>query len=356
MTWMMPAEFAPQDRIWMAFPRDGYTLGDDAESAELGRSTWAAVANAASGFEPVTMVVDPSAIAHARRLLSSEIELIEAPLDDFWMRDIGPTFVLGSDETDAGTGGVGAGSVTLGAVDWVFNGWGANSWSTWARDAEIGATVADAAGAELVTSLLVNEGGGIHVDGEGTVILTETVQLDPRRNPYLSRERVEAELARTIGATAFIWLPQGLTRDYEPGGTRGHVDMVAAFAAPGRVLLHWQNDPAHPDYAVVRRIRAVLESAHDAAGRELEIVELPAPVTLRDAEGFVDWNYANHLVVNGGVIACAYVDASDDRAARLLAEAYDREVVAIDARPILARGGGIHCISQQQPGVPAATS
>jgi agmatine deiminase len=349
MTWTMPAEFAPQDRIWMAFPRDGYTLGDDAESAELGRATWAGVANAASGFEPVTMVVDPSATRHARRLLSSEIELVEAPLDDFWMRDIGPTFVLGSD--DAGTGGA-----TLGAVDWVFNGWGANSWSTWARDAEVGATVAGASGAELVTSLLVNEGGGVHVDGEGTVILTETVQLDPRRNPYLTRERVEAELARTIGATSFIWLPRGLTRDYEPGGTRGHVDMVAAFAAPGRVLLHWQNDPGHPDYPVVRQIRAVLESARDAAGRELEIVELPAPTTLRDAEGFVDWNYANHLVVNGGVIACAYDDASDDRAAGLLAEAYDRTVVAIDARPILARGGGIHCITQQQPSVPAATS
>lgn len=335
----MPAEFAPHDRIWMAFPRDGYTLGDDAESAELGRATWAAVANAAAGFEPVSMVVDPSSVAHARRLLSSEIELHEAPLDDFWMRDIGPTFVLGSDGT-------------LGAVDWVFNGWGANSWSTWGRDAEIGAFVAEAAGAELVTSLLVNEGGGIHVDGEGTVILTETVQLDPRRNPYLTKARVEAELARTIGASTFIWLPQGLTRDYEPGGTRGHVDMVAAFAAPGRVLLHGQDDTGHPDYAVVRRIRWVLEQARDATGRALEIVELPAPATLRDDDGFVDWNYANHLVVNGGVIACAYDDPSDDRAAGILADAYGRTVVAIDARPILARGGGIHCITQQQPSVP----
>ncbi len=334
----MPAEFAPHDRIWMAFPRDGYTLGDDAESAELGRVTWAAVANAAAGFEPVSMVVDPSSLAHARRLLSSEIELLEAPLDDFWMRDIGPTFVLGADGS-------------LGAVDWVFNGWGANSWSTWARDAEIGAFVAEASGAELVTSLLVNEGGGIQADGEGTVILTETVQLDPRRNPYLTKARIEAELARTIGASTFIWLPQGLTRDYEPGGTRGHVDMVAAFAAPGRVLLHGQDDAGHPDYAVVRRLRSVLEQARDAAGRALEIVELPAPTTLRDDDGFVDWNYANHLVVNGGVIACAYDDPSDDRAAGILADAYDRTVVAIDARPILARGGGIHCITQQQPSV-----
>ena len=198
----------------------------------------------------------------------------------------------------------------------------------------------------------MNEGGGIHVDGEGTVLLTETVQLDPRRNPYTNKQRVEWELQRTIGATNFIWLPRGLTRDYESAGTRGHVDMVATFAAPGRVLLHWQDDPSHPDYAVVRQVRAVLEQATDAAGRSLEIIELPAPETLRDEDGFVDWNYANHLVVNGGVIACGYGEPdADGRAAAILGDAYGREVVTIDARPILQRGGGIHCITQQQPEV-----
>ena len=233
MTWTMPAEFAPQERIWMAFPRVGNTLGDDAASADEARDTWAAVANAASGFEPVTMVVDPSAVAEARKRLSGEIDIVEAPLDDYWMRDIGPTFVL--DEQ----GG-------LGAVDWTFNGWGANAWATWERDDRIASTVAALAGATHLPSPLVNEGGGIHVDGEGTVLLTETVQLDPRRNPYTTKQRVEWELQRTIGATSFIWLPRGLTRDYESAGTRGHVDMVATFAAPGRVLLHWQDDPLAP--------------------------------------------------------------------------------------------------------------
>jgi len=337
MTWTMPAEFAPQERIWMAFPRVGNTLGDDAASADEARDTWAAVANAAAGFQPVTMVVDPSAVAEARTRLSGEIEVVEAPLDDYWMRDIGPTFVL--DEHGA-----------LGAVDWTFNGWGANAWATWERDDRIASTVAGLAGAEHLPSPLVNEGGGIHVDGQGTVLLTETVQLDPRRNPYTTKQRVEWELQRTIGATKFIWLPRGLTRDYESAGTRGHVDMVATFAAPGRVLLHWQDDPTHPDYAVVRQVRAVLEQATDAAGRSLEIVELPAPRTLRDEDGFVDWNYANHLVVNGGVIACGYGEPdADARAAAILGDAYGRDVVTIDARPILQRGGGIHCITQQQP-------
>lgn len=337
MNWTMPAEFDPHDRLWMAFPRDGYTLGDDAASAEEARVAWAAVANAAAAFEKVTVVVDPSALGHAKRLLSEVIDVVDAPLDDAWMRDIGPTFVLGGDGE-------------LGAVDWVFNGWGATPWSTWERDSDIATFVGKLAQAEIVGSLLVNEGGGIHVDGAGTVLATETVQLDRLRNPYLTKAKVEAELARTIGATKVIWLPRGLTRDYESGGTRGHVDMVAAFSAPGTLLLHTQDDPRHPDYAVTRQLRAVLESSSDATGEPLTIIELPAPATLRDTEGFVDWNYANHLVINDAVIACSYGEPlADARAAEILGAAYDREVVSVDARPILARGGGIHCITQQQP-------
>ncbi len=94
MGWMMPAETARQERLWMAFPREGYTLGNDGESAELARRTWSAVAHAAAEFEPVTMLVDPTAMADARRHLSAEIEVVETPLHEFWMRDTGPTFVF----------------------------------------------------------------------------------------------------------------------------------------------------------------------------------------------------------------------------------------------------------------------
>ncbi|UYC81425.1 agmatine deiminase family protein [Curtobacterium poinsettiae] len=335
MTWVMPPETAPQERTWMAFPRPGLTLGDDAASAEAARRTWATTANTISEHQPVTIVVDPVARSDARRLLSEQVDVLEAPLDDFWMRDIGPTFVV-----DDVTG-------ELGAVDWVFNGWGANPWSTWTRDAEVAATVADAAGARQIRSLLVNEGGAIHVDGAGTVLVTETVQLDPRRNPYADRERVELELARTIGATRVVWLPRGLTRDYDGFGTRGHVDMVATFADPGTVLLHAQPDAGHPDHLVMPQIRRALEQATDAT-----IVELPAPSTLTDDDGGpVDWNYVNHVVVNGAVIACAFGDpVTDDRARGILAEAYPgRQVRSIDARQVFARGGGLHCITQQQP-------
>ena len=333
----MPAEWAPQERIWMAFPCEGYTLGDTEQARHEARSTWAAVAHAVAEFEPVTMIVDPGSRTEANRYLSADIEVIEAPLNDAWMRDIGPTFVHADD-----------GSVA--AVDWVFNGWGAQDWAQWDLDEKIGRFVAETAGAPVISSALVNEGGGIQVDGEGTVLLTDTVQLDPGRNPTLTRKDVEAEMARTIGATHAVWLPRGLTRDSERFGTRGHVDIVAAITSPGRLLLHTQRDESHPDHVVCKAIRAALEDTHDAAGRRWEITEMPAPATLTDAEGWVDYSYINHLVVNGGVIACGYADPNDREALAILAEQYPgRKVVSVDARPLFQRGGGIHCITQQQP-------
>ena len=335
----MPAEGDPQECLWLAWPTQGYTLGDTAEDAETARRTWAAVANAAAAFEPVHVVVHPRDAALAPRYLDGAIELHEREIDDAWIRDTGPTFVRGA-----------AGE--LGAVTWVFNGWGQQEWATWERDAELAPEVAGWAGAERVDSDLVNEGGGIHVDGLGTVLVTDTVQLDPGRNPRLSRAEVEAELARTIGATTVVWLPRGLTRDSDTFGTRGHVDIVATIASPGRVLLHDQRDPAHPDFAVTAEIRSVLAAAHDARGEAFELVDLPAPAVLRDADGFVDFSYVNHVVLNGGVVACAFDDPHDADAVAVLREAYPgREVVTVDARPLFERGGGVHCITQQQPAV-----
>ena len=336
-TWLMPHEGDPQDRLWLAWPTQGYTLGDTAEDAETARRTWAAVANAAARFEPVTVVVHPRDIEIAPRHLDPEIEIRLREIDDAWIRDSGPTFVHGADGR-------------LGAVTWVFNGWGQQEWASWELDSTLGPAVAEWSGAARIDSPLVNEGGGIHVDGLGTVLVTETVQRDPARNPGLTRADIDAELARTIGASQVIWLPRGLTRDSDTYGTRGHVDIVAAISSPGRVLLHDQRDAAHPDHAVMAEIRAVLASARDARGAAFEIVELPAPAVLKDDGGFVDFSYVNHVLVNGGVLACAFDDPNDADAVAILRDAYPgREVVAIDARPLFERGGGIHCITQQQP-------
>ena len=343
LRWGMPAETAPQAALWMAWPAGSYTLGDTAESADEARATWAAVANAVADHEPVRMLVPPHEEAAARRRLTAEVELHVRAIDDAWYRDTGPTFVLGAGPDSSE-------EPRLGAVSWVFNGWGQQDWATWELDATASEVATAATGAVPIESRMVNEGGGFHVDGEGTVLVTETVQLDPMRNPGWSRAEVEAELSRTLGARRVVWLPRGLTRDTDRFGTKGHVDLVATFPSPGRVLVHDQRDGGHPDHEVTAAAAALLADASDAAGRPLEVVSLPAPQRLRDDEGWVDWSYVNHVVVNGAVIACAFDDPGDDEARAILAECYPgRAIVPLDARPLFARGGGIHCITQQQP-------
>ncbi|WP_189389757.1 agmatine/peptidylarginine deiminase [Streptomyces sp. SDr-06] len=336
----MPAEWAPHERTWMAWPGPNVTFPNETELARS-RAAWAAVARAVRRFEPVTMVVGPGQAEGARALLGPDIELVERELDDAWMRDIGPTFL-----TD-GTG-------QLAAVDWTFNGWGAQDWATWEHDAKIGAHVSDLAGARTYTSRLVNEGGAIHVDGEGTVLLTETVQLGPERNPDWTREEVETEIHAMLGTRKAIWLRRGLTADYPPHGygTLGHVDIVAAFARPGVVVAHTQPDPAHPDHELCKENVALLRSQTDARGRSLDVVEIPAPTVVADEEGWVDYSYINHYLCNGGVVLCAFDDPRDENAAGIFRRLFpDRTVTLVDARTIFAGGGGIHCITQQQPRV-----
>ena len=346
--WTMPAETEPHDAAWMAWPSGSYTLGETPAEAEEARRTWAAVANAIAEHERVHVLVPPAERAEATRLLAGEVVRHEAPLDDAWHRDIGPTFVLGRNASGSNQGGP-----VLGAVNWVFNGWGQQDWATWELDADASSVATEATGAVRIDSPLVNEGGGIHTDGRGTFLVTETVHLDPMRNPGWTKADVEAELARTLGARTVIWLPRGLTRDSERYGTRGHVDIVATFTAPGQVLLHEQRDPAHPDHAVSRELAAVLEGARDADGKPLAVTPIPAPAVLRDADGWVDYSYVNHYVANGAVISCSFDDATDAEARDVLADAYPgRQIVQVDARPLFARGGGIHCITQQQPALP----
>lgn len=328
----MPAEWAPHERTWMAWPSSGYTLGETESDWHEARSTWAAVANAIIEFEPVTMLCEQGAIEIARDFLDSRVEIIAAELNDAWMRDIGPTFVKSADGQVA-------------AVNWIFNGWGAQSWANWDKDSKIAAFIARLAGKELIDSELINEGGGIHVNGSGAVMLTETVQLGEGRNSTWSRAEVEAEIHEKLGTNEPIWIRRGLTRDYDEFGTRGHIDIVACFASPSKILFHNQEDPTHPDYSVSHEVKRRLEE-HGG----FELIPVAAPTTLRDDEGFVDYSYINHYLVNGGVILCGFNDANDQRAVETMKSVYpDRKIVLVDARPLFARGGGIHCITQQQP-------
>ncbi len=328
----MPAEWETHERTWMAFPPKNYLLGDNPKTAELTRSAWAKVANEVARFEPVSVLATTDQLEIARAYLHPSIEIIEAELDDAWLRDSGPTFV----KNEQGE---------LFAVNWVFNGWGAQSWARFEKDSQIASFVGKLAGAQVVDSPLINEGGGIHVNGQGVVMLTETVQLGEGRNSSWTKQEVETAIHQKLGTEKAIWVKRGLTRDYDGYGTRGHIDIVACFASENVILYHDQQDPSHPDYEVSKEVLETLRAAGD-----FEIVGVPAPTILRDEEGFVDYSYINHYVLNGAVILCSFDDPNDHFAKKILEKAYPgRQIVLVDARPIFANGGGIHCITQQQP-------
>ena len=338
----MPAEWGAHERCWMAFPPSNETFGEDGGSAlDRARIAWAKVATTIAKYEPVTLVAGPGQAPVAGDYTGNHpgITIVERPLDDSWMRDIGPTFTIEEDGS-------------LAAVDWIFNGWGAQQWAAWEHDARLASEVAALAGVPVRHSVLVNEGGGIHVDGEGTVLLTDTVQLDPGRNPGWTRDAAEQEIHAQLGTSKAIWLPRGLTRDYERFGTRGHVDIVATFTSPGVLAVHTQRDASHPDYEVSRTVLALLRAATDVHGNPLHVEEIPAPAVLEHDGMPADFSYINHYVGNGFVLLGTFDDPNDEVAADLLASLYPgRTIETVDAVPIFANGGGIHCITQQQPAV-----
>lgn len=326
--WQMPPEWAEHQATWMGFPTGAYdTSGitdDDAFNA------WSAVANSISEHEPVNMLCHPDLTDIAKRKLSSSVTLHPFEIDDAWLRDTGPTFVTAGAE--------------LAGIDWIFNGWGDHTAFDWRNDAKVANHIIELVGATHVASDLVNEGGGIAVNGNGDVLLTKTVQLDGGRNPSRDTRSVEAEVHKRLGTTRAIWFERGLWRDYQDHGTRGHVDMIAAFSPDGSVLLHRQFDSSHPDHALWQDHCNALEDAG------FKVRAMPAPRETRDNTGWVDYSYINHYIGNGFVLVPAFADRTDNHAAEILKDLYpDRHVESLDARVIFAMGGGIHCITQQQP-------
>jgi agmatine deiminase len=336
MTWKMPPEWAPHKRTWMGWPVNPDTI-EFVGSSEAAFKAWSEVANMISRFEPVTMVCDEGETATARKYLNDKVAVVERELGDSWMRDCGPTFVT----NEAGE---------LGAVDWTFNGWGGRTFPNRSADALIARFVAEKTGAVHLPSKLVNEGGGIHVDGEGTLLLTETVQLNRNRNPSWTREEVEAEFHSRLGTRKAVWVPRGVVADTSEFGTDGHIDTLVCFVKPGVVVVHGQPDPDHPDHETAKEIEAIMRAETDARGQQMEVIVLDAPDEKYENGEPLSCSYVNFSFVNNGVVLCAFDDPKDEETANVFRRLFnDREVVSVPALDIFKGGGGVHCITQQEP-------
>ena len=348
----MPAEFEPHETTWLLLPErtDNWREGAlPAQEAVL------QVASAISHFEPVMLGVSPRKVEEVREIAPPGVGITGMEYDDIWVRDSGPTFVV-TERPDK-----------LRSVQWRFNAWG-GLYHPFTRDLLVPRAISsEALSTEMrdrYAAPIVLEGGAIHVDGEGTALLTEECVLNPNRNPGMTRDQLESVLREYLGVHHFIWLGKGVFNDE----TSGHVDNLACFAGPGRVCLGWTEDKSDPQYAISLDAWERLSGARDGRGRRLEVFKVPMPgplyMTAEEAAGLVPSesmkrrhagdrlaaSYVNFYMVNGGIIMPLLDPRTDQQAAEALSRACPgRLIVGVPAREILLGGGGIHCITQQVP-------
>ena len=326
----MPAEWSPHDGCWMMWPCRQGVWADIAAT----RRDCAAVAHAIAHYEPVTMAVRAEHEAGARHLLGADITLVVTPIDDSWARDAGPCFLVDGAGHRAG-------------VNFRFNAWG-GKYHPCDHDDAFSAFVLEHVGARQFHSSLVAEGGGISVDGEGTLLTTESCFPNANRNPGWSRPRIENELVEMLGVEKVVWLP-GNAEETE---TDGHVDGIAQFAAPGVVLVEDGDQRGDPWGAIKRRNIRALDGQVDARARPIRLLKTPEALEASDRGENFCRSYVNFYIANGAVIMPKYSVRADDIAREILADAFpDRDIVAVPIDSLACGGGGIHCITQQVPSI-----
>ncbi|MBR6044939.1 MAG: agmatine deiminase [Ruminococcus sp.] len=353
----MPAEFSPHRATVIIFPERPGSWGYGAEPAQ---AVFAEIIRHIAEEERVYVIVSDKTEKKAEALFGGydNVILLNIPTDDSWARDVAPTFV--TDGRD------------VRGIDWQFNAWGGSYdglYAHWENDNALAEKFCGLAGYECYDAQhFVLEGGSVHSDGEGTLMVTESCLLSRGRNPQLTKEQIERNLCSYLGGKKVLWLPRGIYNDE----TNEHVDNVCAFIRPGEVVLAWTDDENDPQYPLSKADLDYLESVTDAKGRKIKVHKLPIPdvpvtITEHDLAGYtfeegederevgerLAASYVNFYFTNGSILLPQFGGvnkASDERAVRIMQELCpDRRIIPIDAREIIIGGGNIHCITQQIP-------
>jgi len=328
----VPAEWAPQKAMWTAWPADPDQWSDDLATP---RREVAALVRALSPSNRVRLLVaGDEAESTARAALGNAAELVPARYGDIWLRDTGPIFASGE-----------RGPV---ALRFITNGWGGKF--DLPEDSTVGDDIAKLAGAPVRKFDFVLEGGAIEQDGDGTLLATRQTLLNENRNDW-SEAQAEAALREAFGAKKIIWIDRGLLNDH----TDGHIDTLARFVGPGRIVCQSPAGADDPNAKVLNEIARMLEAATDALGRKLEVIRIPSPgLVLDDSGEAAPASHVNFVIANEIVVMPTYGTATVERAAQALqAEFPDRKVVCLPSRGVLgsglAGGGSFHCITREEP-------
>lgn len=328
----VPPEWAILKAIWTAWPADPNEWNGDLETP---RRDVAALVNALSEATAVRLLVNgPEAEASARAALAGTADLVPARYGDIWLRDTGPIFA----RTHLGPV----------ALRFATNSWGGKY--DLPDDATVGDDIARIADVPVRRFSFVLEGGAVDHDGEGTILTTRQTLLNPNRNGW-TKEQAEAALAEAFGARKVIWIDEGLKNDH----TDGHIDNIARFVGPGRVVCQAPAGADDPNGETLDAIARTLEAATDASGRKLEVARIPGVGLYRNALGEISpASHMNFIIANSLVVVPVYETATQDAALSALQQVFpDHKVVGVPSKGLLgcgtAGGGSFHCITQQEP-------
>jgi agmatine deiminase len=332
----MPAEWMPHRSTWLAWPHERSDWPGKFESIPWVTGEMVRVL---TRNERVSLLVenrtagrDVKALLRKVGVDQKKVEFFPIPTDRVWLRDSGAIFVRNQTGEKI-------------ATHWKFNGWA--KYPNHKKDDLVAARIAKARKVPefAVTARgrdVVMEGGAIDVDGKGSLLCTEECLLSKvqERNPGLGRAGIEEVFRDVLGIRRVVWLGRGIVGD----DTHGHVDDLARFVAPGRVLLCEEKNPKDENYRILKENRERLKAAR------LEVIPLPMPSPLVFDGQRVPASYANFYIANGVVLVPTFNDPRDRRALGIIAECFpDREVVGIHCVDFVWGLGTMHCATQQEP-------
>ena len=331
----MPAEWHPHTATWLSWPRpDGISFPDRYSEAlpALGEM----VRTLASHERVDINVRDEEVEAVARRAIGDTGNIFYHCIPSYepWCRDHGPIFVKRGNE--------------LAIVDWDYNAWG-SKYPPYDDDDAVPQRVAELLTLPVFRPGIVMEGGALDVNGEGTLLTTESCLLNPNRNSHLTKQQIEQYLRDYLGVSNILWLGDGIAGD----DTDGHVDDLTRFVNANTVVTVVEQDPQDENYWPLQENRRRLQSMRDQDGRPLRIVELPMPGLIEYDGQRLPASYANFYIGNGIVLLPTYRNQKTDTAARETLQKLftDRRVVAIDSTNLIWGLGSFHCLTQQQPAI-----
>jgi agmatine deiminase len=328
----MPAEWEPHAATWLSWPHNRKTWPGKFEPIP---HLWATLVRTLAEFEPVHVLAGGGEVmAEARAMVGQvpNVTLHDIPTNDAWLRDCGPTFLVGAGRPPA-------------LVGWRYNAWG-GKYPPFDSDERIGRILAERLGRRRFEPGIVLEGGAIDPNGRGTILTTEQCLLNPNRNPHLTRADIERYLADYCDARHVLWLGEGIAGD----DTDGHIDQLARFVGPSTVVAIVEDDPADENYRPLQDNLARLRTMTDQDGRALEIVTLPMPRPIHYENRRVPAGYANFYIANGVVIVPIYDDPADQVVLDTLARLFPgRQIRGLGAIDLVWGLGAFHCVTQQEP-------